>query len=149
MSAISRRHLLSSGALLGAAALPVAPAEAAAPALPFVLIGDWGRYGHDHQRDVAAQMGQTAARLGSRFTISLGDNFYENGVASVADPQWQASFERIYTAPSLQTPWRVILGNHDYRGNVQAQLDYARQSPRWRLPARYYQLTETLPDGAV
>ena len=149
MTELSRRHLLSSGALLGAAALPALPAAAAAPALPFVLIGDWGRFGRDHQSDVATQMGQTAAQIGSRFTISLGDNFYENGVASLTDPHWQGSFERIYTAPALQTPWRVILGNHDYRGNVQAQLDYAKQSSRWQLPARYYQRTETLPDGAA
>jgi acid phosphatase len=75
----------------------------------------------------------------------MGDNFYENGVDSVDDPQWLSSFENIYTAPSLQSPWRVILGNHDYRGNVQAQLEY--KSPRWYLPGRYYQLSETLPDG--
>ncbi|WP_298163892.1 hypothetical protein [Novosphingobium sp.] len=33
------------------------------------------------------------------------------------------------------------IGNHDYRGNPQAQLDYARTSPRWRMPQRHYQVS--------
>lgn len=148
---LSRRHLLRSGgtigATLGAAGAVPGAAAASGDALPFVLIGDWGRFGRDYQTDVATQMGATAAAMGSRFTVSLGDNFYESGVTGTDDPQWQASFERIYTAPALQSPWQVILGNHDYRGNVQAQLDYSGKSPRWRLPARYYSTTEALPDG--
>lgn len=145
---ISRRRLLTNSAILPAGmALPAAPALAAAGTLNFVLIGDWGRKGHDHQVDVANQMGLTAAAIDSAFTVSMGDNFYENGVTGVDDPQWEASFEQIYTAASLQSPWKIILGNHDYRGNVQAQLDYSKHSHRWQLPARYYQETVTLPDG--
>jgi len=143
---VSRRHLLKSSAALSAAA--TIPAQAAAETLNFVLIGDWGRRGHDNQTNVAQQMGVTAAAINSRFTVSMGDNFYENGVTGLDDPQWQASFEKIYTADSLQSPWKIILGNHDYRGNVQAQLDYAKTSKRWQLPARYYVETQPLPDGA-
>lgn len=143
---LTRRNFIASTAVLGAAA--ATPAEAADKTLNFVLIGDWGRNGHDEQRDVAVQMGKTAAAIGSQYTVSVGDNFYEDGVTAVNDPQWQSSFEEIYTAPSLQSPWKIILGNHDYRGNVQAQLDYAKTSHRWRLPARYYTETVTLPDGA-
>jgi acid phosphatase len=145
---LSRRRLLQSSATMTAASLPLAPAQAAAQMLNFVLIGDWGRYGKDNQTDVARQMGQTAAAINSQFTVSLGDNFYENGVANLDDPHWQKSFETIYTAPALQSPWKIILGNHDYRGNVQAQLDYSQHSPRWRLPDRYYMESVTLPDGS-
>jgi len=144
---MKRRHLLQTSAALSATAATALPAQAQTPTLNLVLIGDWGRNGHDNQRDVAAQLGQTAAATNSRFTISMGDNFYENGVDSVSDPQWQSSFETIYTAPALQSPWKIILGNHDYRGNVQAQLDYARTSNRWHLPARYYTESVALPDG--
>jgi acid phosphatase len=143
---LTRRQFVASTAVTGAAL--AAPAQAAADSLNFVLIGDWGRNGHDEQREVGVQMGKTAAAIGSRYTVSVGDNFYEDGVTSVSDPQWQGSFEEIYTAPSLQSEWKVILGNHDYRGNVQAQLDYSKTSHRWRLPARYYAETVTLPDGA-
>jgi acid phosphatase len=144
---ITRRRLISSSAI--GAALPLVPAQAEAGSLNFVMIGDWGRLGKYNQIDVATQMGKTAAAINSQFTVSVGDNFYENGVASVDDPQWQTSFEQIYTAPALQTPWKVILGNHDYRGSVQAQFDYAKQSKRWQLPARYYKESYTLPGGAV
>jgi acid phosphatase len=147
----SRRRLFSTtaAAATAAATAAAAPAVAAPAALPFVLIGDWGRRGRDHQSDVAAQMGQTAAAIDARFIVSLGDNFYENGVDSVDDPQWQDSFEQIYVAPALQKPWKIMLGNHDYRGNVQAQIDYSQHSPRWQLPARYYQETVALPDGGT
>ena len=144
-TSLSRRSLLLGAApALGLAPLP---AQASAPTLDFSVIGDWGRRGHWQQREVARQMGRAAAAIGSRFVISVGDNFYQNGVASVADPQWQSSFERIYTDPALMTKWHVILGNHDYQGDVEAQLAYAATSPRWSLPARYYTRTETLADG--
>lgn len=143
---LTRRRFFASTAVLGAGG--ALPAQAAETTLNFVLIGDWGRNGHDEQRAVAVQMGKTAEAIGSRYTVSVGDNFYENGVTGVDDPQWKTSFTDIYTAPSLQSPWKIVLGNHDYRGNVQAQIDYSRISHRWQLPARYYSETVTLPDGA-
>ena len=92
-------------------------------------------------------MGEHAARIGSAFTVSVGDNFYDTGVQSVSDPQWRTSFEDVYIHPALQTPWYVALGNHDYRGVPQAQVDYARTSPRWRMPARYFTHSHAAPDG--
>jgi tartrate-resistant acid phosphatase type 5 len=147
-----RRGFLRSsaaGGLAVASGSRALPAQARAASLDFVVIGDWGRDGHSRQLEVARQMGRTAADMGSRFVISVGDNFYEDGVASIADPLWQSSFEQIYTAPSLMTKWHVILGNHDYQGNVEAQLAYSAGSPRWSLPAPYYTRTETLADGAT
>jgi tartrate-resistant acid phosphatase type 5 len=106
--------------------------------LNFLVFGDWGRNGETDQMEVAAQMAKTAKDVGAKFIISVGDNFYENGVVSADDKQWQASFENIYTAPSLQVPWQVILGNHDYHGNCDAQIAYGKTNPRWKMPARYY-----------
>jgi tartrate-resistant acid phosphatase type 5 len=139
---LNRRELITSIAAAAAlTALPGAPGAASAvTALDFLVVGDWGRNGTNHQRDVAAQMGEAGARLGSRTVFSVGDNFYEDGVQSVTDPQWRTSFEDIYTASALQIPWHVALGNHDYRGVPQAQLDYAKSSARWRIPARYYKV---------
>jgi len=121
----------------------------AGDALCFLMVGDWGRQGLFHQRDVAAQMRQVAGQLRCPFIVSVGDNFYENGVSSLNDPQWRASFEAVYAAPALQVPWYCVLGNHDYQGRPQAQLDYALQHPRWRMPARYYSARECLPDGGA
>jgi acid phosphatase len=117
-------------------------------ALSFLAVGDWGREGQFHQAEVSARMGETAQALDARFIISVGDNFYEDGVTGVDDPQWKASFEDVYASPSLQVPWHVALGNHDYHGNAQAQLDYSARSRRWRLPSRWRSLQETTPDGA-
>jgi acid phosphatase len=144
-TSLSRRSLLLGAApTIGLAALP---AQARPPALDFVVVGDWGRDGASRQREVAQQMGRSAAAIDSRFVISVGDNFYEDGVRGIADPQWQSSFEQIYTDPALMTPWHVILGNHDYQGNVEAQFEYATTSKRWSLPAPYYTRVETLADG--
>jgi tartrate-resistant acid phosphatase type 5 len=88
---LSRRFLLLDAA--PAIGLVTLSAQAKAPSLDFMAIGDWGRNGRWQQREVARQMGRSAAAIGSRFVISVGDNFYEDGVTSIADPQWQSSFE--------------------------------------------------------
>jgi 3',5'-cyclic AMP phosphodiesterase CpdA len=118
-------------------------------ALTFLAMGDWGRNGELNQRDVAREMAAAARHLDAQFVLALGDNFYPNGVQSTADPQWRASFEDVYTAHSLNVDWYVALGNHDYRGSVQAELDYAKISRRWRIPARYYSVKKTVSLGVV
>ena len=121
-------------------------ADAKNGGLNFVLIGDWGRNGEKDQMAVATQMGIAAEAAGAKFVVAVGDNFYENGVASVDDPQWQSSFEKVYTAPSLQVRWQAVLGNHDYHGNCDAQIAYSQTSKRWTMPARYYQRSERIDD---
>lgn len=64
----------------------------------FMVVGDWGGqddhpYYTDPEQDVAKQMGQVAAAMGAQFTLSMGDNFYENGVKDVDDPRFKATFE--------------------------------------------------------
>lgn len=118
-------------------------------AFNFIVVGDWGRNGFFNQADVARGMGRVGERIYSRFTISTGDNFYTAGVTSLDDPKWQRSFEDIYTQPALQSRWYVTLGNHDWMGNVQAQIDYTRQSDRWYMPAQYFDEVMTLPDSAA
>jgi tartrate-resistant acid phosphatase type 5 len=107
-------------------------------ALNFIVMGDWGRNGEDHQKPVAVQMGKTAAEASVEFIISTGDNFYPRGVMSEFDPSWKYSYEDIYTAFSLQWDWYPVLGNHDYGGNPDAEVAYSKISRRWRMPARYY-----------
>ena len=66
--------------------------------LNFMVVGDWGGqdnppYYTDPEQDVAEQMGQIAAQMGAQFTLSMGDNFYENGVTDVDDPRFKETFE--------------------------------------------------------
>lgn len=115
----------------------------------FLVVGDWGRNGFHHQKEVAIQMNEVSEVLDPVFIISTGDNFYDNGVASIQDPLWKTSFEDVYNGSALLRNWYIVLGNHDYRGSVQAQLDYSNVSRRWRLPARYYVVEEELEDDAL
>ena len=64
----------------------------------FLVLGDWGGkpespYTTDAEREVAEQMGTTAAEVGSLFTMALGDNFYDMGVKDASDPRFQNTFE--------------------------------------------------------
>jgi len=81
-------------------------------ALNFIAMGDWGRVGADHQKEVAAQMGKTSAEIKSQFTIATGDNFSsKRSDQSNRYPLWKYSYEDIYTAFSLQWDWYPVLGN--------------------------------------
>ncbi|GAA0171772.1 hypothetical protein Leryth_023814 [Lithospermum erythrorhizon] len=101
--------------------------------LNFLVIGDWGRRGEYNQSQVANQMGRVGEELDIEFVISTGDNFYDNGLSGEKDPEFVESFTNIYTATSLQKQWYSVLGNHDYRGKVAAQLSpYLHQvDSRW------------------
>jgi acid phosphatase len=146
---VSRRAFIrsSAGAVAALAIGRSIPAPGASADPTFLAIGDWGEKGSAGQRRVADAMRQTARQTAPRFVISLGDNFYRNGVSSIYDPQWQASFESLYEDPALLCPWYAVLGNHDHRGNIDAQMEYARIDSRWHMPARYYQRSELLSDG--
>jgi acid phosphatase len=136
---LSRRTVLA-----GALSLIAAPAFSAARVLTpdsFLAVGDWGREGAPIQSAVARAMGIAGAELSNRFTLAVGDNFYPAGVSSIKDPHWTRSFENVYTAESLQTPWWGALGNHDYRGKPRSQLHYARHSHRWRMPSKHYRVS--------
>ncbi|KAF5192991.1 Purple acid phosphatase [Thalictrum thalictroides] len=91
--------------------------------LSFLVVGDWGRRGAYNQSQVALQMGRIGAKMDIDFVISTGNNFYNDGLKSVDDPAFEESYSKIYTAKSLQKQWYNVLGNHDYRGDVEAQLN--------------------------
>ena len=126
------------------------------PSLNFLVISDWGRDGINDidkktpgQRKVAKQLGATAGEINASFVVTCGDNFHGKGVSTSTDPLWKENFEKVYTDPSLMIPWYIALGNHDYAGNVEAELEYARGSKRWTQPGRYYAFTKELPGSVV
>nr|AFK34687.1 unknown [Medicago truncatula] len=112
--------------------------------LSFLVIGDWGRRGGYNQSQVALQMGYIGEQLDIDFVISTGDNFYDNGLKGIDDASFHHSFTKIYTAPSLQKQWYNVLGNHDYRGNVEAQLSpvLTNLDNRWFCSRSYVVNTE-------
>ncbi|MHC4842007.1 MAG: metallophosphoesterase [Planctomycetota bacterium] len=113
------------------------------------VIGDWGS-GQIEQWQVAQGIEKVAKRLGGFHAgLSMGDNFYPNGVDSVEDSTWRVYFEEVYDTPHIsQLCWYSILGNHDYSGNAQAQIDYSVVSNgRWHLPHPWYQHDFVGSDG--
>lgn len=127
--------------------LPFSPKDVAIqPArqeLRVVVIGDFGT-GSKGQRDVAKAIAAQHKSKPFSFGITVGDNFYEHGVSSVTDKKWQTRWEEPYGA--LGIPFYPTLGNHDYYGDVQSQLDYKSPSDSWHLPARQYVLRSSLVD---
>ena len=116
-------------------------------ALNFLLVSDWGWNGYNEQTNVANQMAKTADQADPKFIISCGDNFQISGVQSVTDPLWMASFENIYKTPGLQVEWYPVLGNHDYKGNPDAEIQYSSISRRWRMTSRYYSVVKKVNDS--
>ena len=92
------------------------------------------------QRLVARRMAEQAERVQAQFVLSNGDNVYSWGVGSVHDPRFEQIFEKPFTLDEQfnQMPWYMALGNHDRRGNIDAQIEYSALNPRWVLPSRYY-----------
>jgi tartrate-resistant acid phosphatase type 5 len=115
--------------------------------LNFFIVSDWGWNGQSYQQQVADQMGIQADSTGARFIVSCGDNFQISGVASTQDPLWMKNFENVYTNNSLQVEWFPVFGNHDYKGNTQAQLDYSKISRRWRFEEHYYSFVKKINDS--
>lgn len=102
------------------------------------VANDLGRNGYYEQKPIAELMGRMAEQDDVEAVLALGDTHHYMGVESVTDPLWTTNFELIYSHPELQVPWYPILGNHEYRGNTQAVVDYSQVSRRWQMPARYY-----------
>lgn len=107
----------------------------------FLLVSDLGRNGYYKQKPIAELMGNLASKVDIECVIAAGDTHHFNGVASIDDPLWMTNYELIYAHPELMIDWFALNGNHEYRGNTQAVLDYSKKSRRWVMPARYYSQT--------
>jgi len=71
----------------------------------------------------------------------MGDNFYFNGVEDENDEQWNNKLKK-YFPPHIKKC--VVLGNHDYLGNVHCQLLYTFNKSyfSWFLPHFYYDIVD-------
>lgn len=111
----------------------------------FIIANDLGRNGHYEQKTIAAQMGDLAENIDIELIAAAGDVHHFEGVASVNDPLWMTNYELIYDHPELMIDWFAVAGNHEYRGNTQAILDYSKVSRRWNAPEKYY--TQVIKTG--
>lgn len=136
----TRRELIATAPLLlGAAALPRPVTAVGNNGLRLFVIGDWGKDGRLYQRHVAGWMNQQALQSGCDLIVSTGDNFYDFGVSSSHDPQWRTSYEDIYSPELRRMPWFPVAGNHDWGGNIWAQLDRTGNAG-WHMPWLWYDI---------
>jgi tartrate-resistant acid phosphatase type 5 len=113
--------------------------------LTILVFGDYG-FGTDDQYKIGKTMKRVCDRVKCDFAITTGDNIYEEGVSSVNDPDLQNYFEKPY-AHFGRFDFFMSLGNHDHRGDADAEVAYTNYSERWRMPARYYAIPK-LPSWA-
>ena len=135
------RNILTSVFLSLAAGLAVSaqmPATELDGDIKLMVGCDLGRNGYYEQKPIAELMGKVADAVGPDAFLALGDTHHYIGIGSVTDPLWMTNYELIYSHPELQIEWCPVLGNHEYRGNTQAVIDYSGISRRWSMPARYY-----------
>jgi tartrate-resistant acid phosphatase type 5 len=116
----------------------------AAESLHFMVVGDTGS-GLEQQKLVAEAMAKHAAKTQGtnpvNFVLMVGDNFYNDGVRSAEDPQWQDKFEKMYDVTRLPGPFFAVLGNHDWKSDrPDVEIDYAQAhaGTRWQMDGHYY-----------
>ena len=113
----------------------------------FIAMGDTGEGYSDQHPNAVVIKDVCDAAGGCDFVLLMGDNFYDVGVDSVTDPQWDDKFEDPYV--DLDLPFYPSLGNHDgglwgsgvelWKGDI--QVDYSDFSDKWTMPGRYYKQT--------
>ena len=111
------------------------------------IANDLGRNGYYEQKTIAELMGVMGETIGPEAVVAVGDVHHFEGVVSTQDPLWMTNYELIYSHPELMITWLPVLGNHEYRGNTQAVLDYRNISRRWEMEGRYY--TKVYDDNGV
>lgn len=117
--------------------------------LNFYLANDLGRNGWYDQKPIAETMGRMAEAIDIEFVVAAGDVHHFEGVQSISDPLWMTNYELIYSHPDLMIDWYPICGNHEYRSNTDAVVEYSNISARWTMPAKYYTFVKEEDDVTV
>ncbi|KAF7456989.1 Calcineurin-like phosphoesterase family protein [Cryptosporidium felis] len=102
-------------------------------------IGDWGET-TDCLFNITDKMNSMSAEMNPEFILSVGDNFYQNGVKSVDDRRWVEIFEEPFGKFDEKLKIHSCLGDHDWRGSTTAQIDRTNSTinKRWHLPGYWW-----------
>lgn len=133
-------------ALMSGGPLPAPPAVPLSGDLPVRILafGDFGEQasrGAGEQRALARAMSAFHADHPFDFGLTLGDNFYPEGLSSPEDPRWESQWERLYSPLGVRV--YATLGNHDHRaaGSPEAEQKRSELSATWCLPRPWYTYT--------
>jgi tartrate-resistant acid phosphatase type 5 len=120
--------------------------------LTFFAISDFGRDDPNVKAVAAAMHAYVESGLSAppSFILGIGDNFYPWGAETVDDKIFDACWKDLFLIyPSLRVPWKMVLGNHDYFSNANAQVErhYHTELNRdgyWYMPDRSYTFSRTV-----
>lgn len=104
--------------------------------LRIVVAGDTG--------DGTARVAKGIAKIPSIDAVIIpGDNIYPCGVSAKDDPRWRI----LDPLSNLGVPIFAVLGNHDYCGDEDAQIN--APLPNWKMPAKQYAIRSEVADFAM
>ncbi|HTO75838.1 MAG TPA: metallophosphoesterase [Thermoanaerobaculia bacterium] len=105
-----------------------------------LAFGDFGT-GSDEQKATAAAMRRYHASHPFDFGLTLGDNFYGEGLPSPDHPRWKEQFEELYGPMDIEI--FACFGNHDEYDpdSPAAEILRSSRSDSWRMPAQFYTYT--------
>lgn len=114
--------------------------------LIYYSIGDWGATptSNNQVKYVANVMSNYSHFHIPSFVVSLGDNFYDDGVKDIFDHKWDSMWYSMFIKPYPELKyiqWFSILGNHDYYGGVKSvssQIEMTNYSNNWVMPDHEY-----------
>lgn len=116
--------------------------------MSIICIGDFGKTCKG-QTEVANLIKTLSREHDIKLILGLGDNIYPSGVKDARDPQFQEKFEIPYSKLPKGLKFYNVLGNHDHRGNTQAQIEYSKRSNRWKMYDYWYHFTKTIGETRV
>ena len=116
--------------------------------LVLVFFGDMGT-GTEEQYHISRNISALNSQLPLDFIIGLGDNIYKKGVTGVNDRKFISHFENPYSTLPKKLRFYMSLGNHDYYGNVPAQIKYTKKSNKWYLPSNYYSFKKKIGKDVI
>lgn len=109
----------------------------------FFALGDFGEP-NQKMKQVACRMAEWADHYNPKFILSLGDNIYNEGCESPEDMLFNTAWANVFIKPyrPLQVPWKICLGNHDYYGSIDSQINYTKHPNNpmglWQCPSNRY-----------
>lgn len=124
----------------------------ASNAWSFLHMADWGgtdapQYTKSAQCVAGNAMDDIAQKYNIDTILAVGDNFYHYGVtADNAKGYFEHTFNNVYKGKQLdKAKFYAVAGNHDHRGDVQAQINYPLE--KWVFPNHWYTFTKDMGNG--
>lgn len=112
----------------------------------FFVVGDFGDVtALDDLDKVTTLMNEFSSEEDYEFSITVGDNVYENGIVSMDNLTDVQSIMSKFKKDSLRNvPMYLTLGNHDCYSDINNEIQYSKFDSQWNFKSDYYELVVPL-----